>query len=72
MLAATETGAGEPYCLDALVAWPRLYPLFPADTRRTVDDRRDNMDVAARLAVIMAATASVTAGLLGASGWWLL
>lgn len=72
VLAATEISAGEPYGLDAVVAWPRLYPLFPADTRRIVDDRRDIMDAAARLAVTMAATALVTAGLLVASGWWLL
>lgn len=71
VLAATEISAGEPYGLDAVVAWPRLYPLLPADTREIVDDRRDSMDAAARLTVTMAAATLVAAGLLAASGWWL-
>ncbi|MFF5976963.1 hypothetical protein ACFY7C_36230 [Streptomyces sp. NPDC012769] len=72
VLAATEISAGEPYGLDTVVTWPRLYPLLPADTRRIVDDRRDSMDAAARLAVTMTATTLVTAGLLSVSGWWLM
>lgn len=72
VLAAAEIGAGDPYGLDAVVAWPRLYPLLPENTRRIVDDRRDIMDAAARLSVTMAATTVIAIALLAASSWWLL
>ncbi|WP_424535855.1 hypothetical protein ACOZ38_38385 [Sphaerisporangium viridialbum] len=72
VLAATESQAGEPYGLDAVVVWPRLYPLLGENVKAVVDDRRDILDTAARLSVTMAATAVVAAGLLARSGWWLL
>ncbi|MEV7964616.1 hypothetical protein AB0O34_01355 [Sphaerisporangium sp. NPDC088356] len=72
VLAATESQAGEPYGLDAVVAWPRLYPLLGENVKAVVDDRRDILDTSARLSVTMAATAVVAGALLARSGWWLL
>jgi hypothetical protein len=72
VLAAVETRAGDAYGYDAVVAWPRLYPLLPEQTRSIVDDRRNTLDTAARLCVTMAATAAAATALLAASGWWLL
>jgi hypothetical protein len=71
-LRAAETRAGEPYGLDAVVAWPRLYPLLPDGVRALVDDQRDGLDLAARLCATFAAAAAVSLVLLFLHGWWLL
>jgi hypothetical protein len=63
-LAAMEDSAGTPYGLDAVVTWPRLYPLLGDKVRAVVDDLRDGMDAAARLSATGAVTAVVAAGLL--------
>jgi len=71
VLAAMEWQAGEPYGLDAVVAWPRLYPVLGETTRAIVTDRRNTLDGAARLSVTMAATAGTSAALLlPSAGWW--
>ncbi|MGI5243004.1 hypothetical protein [Dactylosporangium sp. CA-139066] len=70
-LAAAEGRAGARFGWDAVVAWPRLYPLLGDRTRTIVDDRRDTVDAAARLAVVAALTTVVTVALLGASGGWI-
>jgi hypothetical protein len=70
-LAAAEDTAGRAFGYDAVVAWPRLYPLLGEQTRLVVDDRRDTVDAAARMAVTTAATALVSAALLARTGWWL-
>ena len=57
-LRAAETRAGEPYGLDAVVAWPRLYPLLPDGVRALVDDQRDGLDLAARFCAVFAAAAA--------------
>lgn len=72
VLAAMEDGAGRAYGLDAVTAWPRLHPVLGERVRATVDDRRDGLDLAARMAVTMAFTAAATFALLLASRWWLL
>jgi hypothetical protein len=70
-LAAMEDSAGAAYGLDAVVAWPRLYPLLGEQVRALVDDLRDGLDAAARLAATCALTALITVGLLvWHSGWW--
>jgi hypothetical protein len=71
-LRAAETRAGEPYGLDAVVAWPRLYPLLPDGVRALVDDQRDGLDLAARFCAVFAAAAAVSMALLVPHGWWLL
>ncbi len=70
VLTAMEDGAGRTYGIDPVVAWPRLYPLLGERVREIVDDRRDGLDLAGRMAVTMALTAVATGVLLAASGWW--
>ncbi|MFI9328747.1 hypothetical protein ACIGZJ_14515 [Kitasatospora sp. NPDC052868] len=71
-LAALEDSAGRPYGLDAVVAWPRLHPLLVGEVRTLVDDRRDALDGAVRIAAVMAATSVVAGVLLLRTGWWWL
>lgn len=70
-LAAMEETAGAAYGLDAVVIWPRLYPLLADQVRGIVDDLRDSMDAAARLAATGALTAVAAVALLAPhAGWW--
>lgn len=71
-LAAMEDSAGRPYGLDAVAAWPRLYPVLGADVRTLVDDQRDTLDGAARMAAVMMVTGVAAAALLARSGWWVM
>ena len=70
-LAAIEDVTGSAYGLDPVVTWPRLYPLVGDQVRASVDDARDSMDAAARLAAT-GAVAAVTSFwlLIWHSGWW--
>lgn len=63
-LAAAEETAGSGYGLDAVVIWPRLYPLLSEQVRAAVDDLRDGMDAAARLTATGVLTALAATGLL--------
>jgi len=63
-LAAMEDSAGAAYGLDAVVTWPRLYPVLGDKVRAVVDDLRDGLDAAARLAVTGALTAVAAVMLL--------
>jgi len=72
-LAAAEDAAGNAYGLDSVVLWPRLYPLLGDRVRVIVDDLRDSLDAAARLAATGALTALATVVLLAwHSGLWTL
>ena len=71
-LTAMERRAGRQYGWDAVVAWPRLYPLLSPGVRAVVDGQRDRLDALARLAITSAATALLTIALLSGSGWWVL
>ncbi|MEU5553632.1 hypothetical protein ABZ738_28065 [Micromonospora sp. NPDC047793] len=73
-LTAMEDTAGRMFGLDAVVAWPRLYTLLGESVKTIVDDRRDALDGAVRMAVSGAvATVGSTALLWGATHrWWLL
>ncbi|MFD5081691.1 hypothetical protein ACFWOG_03505 [Kitasatospora sp. NPDC058406] len=71
-LAAVADSAGRAYGLDAVAAWPRLYPVLGAEVRALVDDRRDGLDGAVRIAAVMTATAAAAGVLLLRTGWWLL
>jgi hypothetical protein len=44
VLAAMEDTAGRAYGLDAVIAWPRLYPVLGDQVKSLVDDRRDSPD----------------------------
>ncbi|MEU4761786.1 hypothetical protein AB0H12_00940 [Actinosynnema sp. NPDC023794] len=72
VLAAAEQRAGANYGWDAVVAWPRLYPVLTDQVRAVVDARRDSLDGTARLALTGAVTAVASAALLARSGWWWL
>ncbi|MFH8655550.1 hypothetical protein [Streptomyces afghaniensis] len=72
VLTAMEDTAGRMYGMDAVVAWPRLYPVLGAAARAVVDDRRDNLDTSARLTVMGLVVAVASAVLLMRSGWWAL
>lgn len=71
-LAATEHRAGAGYGWDAVIAWPRLYPVLGATLRAVVDDRRNTLDVTVRLAATAFTAGAATVALLSRSGWWLL
>ena len=68
VLAAMDDNAGRPYGLDAVTAWPRLYPVLGEQVRALVDDRRDTLDAAVRMTATMAPTALLALALLARSG----
>lgn len=71
VLLAAELRAGAAYGLDAVVVWPRLYPLLDPATRAVVDDRRNLMDGSARTCVTFAGVTVASAVLLWQSGPWI-
>ncbi|MFJ9718496.1 hypothetical protein ACIRPQ_21530 [Streptomyces sp. NPDC101213] len=71
VLTAAFDTAGRDHGWDAAVAWPRLYLVLGDRSRAFVDDSRDSLDGAVRLAVTGGATALTAAVLLCSSGWWL-
>jgi hypothetical protein len=72
VMRAAEHRAGRPYGLDAVVVWPRLYPLLPDAVRAATDDLRLQLDSAARFTAVFLVGAATTFALLVAHGWWLL
>jgi len=72
VLRAAEVRSGRRYGLDAVVVWPRLFPLLPAPLAAVLDDARQQLDVAARFCATFAAAAVVSVVLLAGHGWWLL
>lgn len=70
VLAAMQDSAGRAYGFDAVIAWPRLYPILGDQCRTLVDDRRDTLDASVRLAATMAVTALASVVLLLGSAWW--
>lgn len=72
VLVAMEDRAGRRYGLDAVVVWPRLYPVLDDPVRRVVDDRRNLLDAAARTSATAALATLVSTLLLAGSGRWLL
>jgi hypothetical protein len=72
VLRAAEARAGRRYDLNAVVVWPRLYPLLPPPVARIVEDARNQLDVTARFTVIFLTAALVSVPLLAAYGVWLL
>lgn len=72
VLAAMHDSAGRAYGLDAVTAWPRLYPVLGESARTLVDDRRDTLDGSVRMTATMTVTAIASLVLLACSGWWIL
>ncbi|GIM96849.1 hypothetical protein [Paractinoplanes toevensis] len=70
-LRAFEDKAGAGYELDAITWWPRLYHALSDQTRATVDQYRNQLDVAARLTIAFAGGAVALAVLLAPYPlWW--
>lgn len=68
VLRAAEATAGRPFGLEAVTAWPRLYPLIGDRLRGVVDDRRNALDLTCRVTVTGTVTGVATIGLLAQSG----
>lgn len=52
ILRAAESTPGDRYALDAIVLWPKLYPILPDTMRGILNDKRNQMDIAVRLSSI--------------------
>jgi hypothetical protein len=57
VLAAMQDSAGRSYGFDAVIAWPRLFPVLGEQCRTLVDDRRGTLDASVRLTATMTVTA---------------
>jgi hypothetical protein len=72
-LRAAERSAGGPYGMDAVVLWPRLYPIVQSSQRAVIEDRRDQLDLTARMSATFGLAGVVVAVLLWRYPlWWLL
>lgn len=56
-LRSSEDRAGKRYGAEAVVLWPRLYPLLPVEMRAAVEDEVNQLDVSARLTITWLVTA---------------
>jgi hypothetical protein len=72
VLRSAEIRAGRRYGLDAIAAWPRLYPLLSEKVAAIVDDQRNQLDIAARFCVVLLTAALVYFALLATHAWWLV
>lgn len=71
VLRAAEDRAGGRYGLDAVVVWPRLYPLLPEGVTSVLADQRNQLDLTARFCVVFLAGAVLSLVALLGDGWWL-
>ena len=67
-----EAVAGEPYRLPGVTVTPHLALVAPTADVEYLDDRRTQMDLAVRLAVLSALATGLTAVALARAGLWLL
>ncbi len=70
-LRASEEVPQQKYHLDAVVVWPRLYALLPGSMLDLLADRRNQLDLAARLCATFILAATVAAAVLFKYGWWM-
>ena len=70
-LRANEEVPQQKYRLDAVVVWPRLYPLLPEPMLGILADRRNQLDLAVRLCATFILAAIVAAATLYRHGWWM-
>jgi hypothetical protein len=71
VLRSAEGRAGSRYGLDAIVLWPRFYPLLSDKVTAVLDDLRDQLDLAARFCVVFGIATVISVVFLAAHGWWL-
>jgi len=70
VLRAAEENAGKRYGLDAVVVWPRLYPLISGSLSVVLRDQRNQLDIAARFCCMCLLGTVVTIGMLFHHGLW--
>ena len=70
VLRAAEEQGGRSYGMDAVVLWPRLFPLLPERITEILADQRDQLDLAARFAVVFLIAALVAGSTLALNDWW--
>jgi len=71
-LRAAEDVPYQRYRLDAVVIWPRLYPLLPQNMIGILTDRRNQLDLAARFCAVFLLCAIISFFFYYRHGWWLL
>ena len=73
-LRAAEDRAGERYGLATVTTWPRLYPSLSEKLHDVLNDRRDQLDTAARLCATFLLATVIAVGFLAPNGgrWALL
>jgi hypothetical protein len=71
IMRAGEYRAGSRYGLDALTAWPRLYPLLSDKVTAVVNDLRDQLDLSARFCAVFLLATVISVFFLASFGWWL-
>jgi hypothetical protein len=72
VLRAAEDRSGRGYGMDAVILWPRLYPLLPKPVTDLLADQRDQLDIAARFCVVFMIAGVIAGVALIAQGWWWL
>lgn len=79
VLRAAEERAGQRYGLDAVVVWPRLYPLLPQQVTRGLYEQRGQLDLNVRLSAMLSLSVVAQAALflsqptqLMVHPWWLV
>lgn len=71
VLRSSEGRAGSRYGLDAIVVWPRFYPLLSDKVTAVLDDLRDQLDLAARFCMVFGIATVISVAFLASHGWWL-
>jgi hypothetical protein len=72
ILRSAEENAGDEYGLDAVLVWPWLYPLLPANIKAAVTDQRNQLDFCVRTCACCLFASVVSTAALHSWGKWLL
>lgn len=72
VMRAAEDFPDKRYGLDAVVFWPRLYPLLPESMAGILADQRNQLDLAARFCATFLFAAAISIAFLYRQGWWLI
>ncbi|HEY0406789.1 MAG TPA: hypothetical protein VGC89_13745 [Pyrinomonadaceae bacterium] len=72
VMRAAEDFPDKRYGLDAVVFWPRLYPLLPENMLVILTDQRNQLDLAARFCATFLFAAAFSIAFLYRQGWWLI
>lgn len=72
IMRAAEDLPGTRYGLDAIVLWPRLYPLLPKELTSILADQRNQLDLAGRFCLGFLLLAPISAVFIWRYIWWWL